>query len=117
MPSSLAKSHATLDRLYRSEPFDSDSDRAAHLLERYQALTTWSANPSPTMPGVQPFRAAPFAAPSYSSELSGLSFARRSYLQRLVPTIRFRASVANGSYSNSTGDINGLPQALKAQTL
>jgi hypothetical protein len=43
MPPALAKAHAALDRavdrLYRSAPFDADSDRVAHLFERYQALT------------------------------------------------------------------------------
>ena len=42
MPPVLAKAHAALDRavdrLYRKEAFDSDSDRVAMLFERYQAL-------------------------------------------------------------------------------
>jgi hypothetical protein len=42
MPPVLAKAHAALDRavdrLYRREPFESDSERVALLFERYQAL-------------------------------------------------------------------------------
>jgi hypothetical protein len=43
MPPALAKAHAALDRavdrLYRPEPFEADSDRVALLFERYGALT------------------------------------------------------------------------------
>jgi hypothetical protein len=43
MPPALAKAHQALDRavdrLYRSEPFEADSDRVALLFERYGALT------------------------------------------------------------------------------
>ena len=42
MPPVLAKAHAaldrTVDRLYRPEPFEADSDRVALLFERYGAL-------------------------------------------------------------------------------
>ncbi len=42
MPPALARAHHALDRavdrLYRKEPFELDSDRVALLFERYQAL-------------------------------------------------------------------------------